>query len=174
MAKRRRTGILKLGASWFRRMAKRRWPEWCLQREIDELSREFDTEIASATNPEDRRNLVDELYSRRSPLDDQLEQVRSRKLVRRADRVLVGLDEIPLPQGETAHWTEGSWNTSFLTPKSFRALLRRVEDAEYERAKRKREEREAKVKLYTAVAATIAAIAGLLNLVLRIKVSGSP
>lgn len=167
MAIQKHVSILRQYVDWFWRVAERRWPKWYLQREIDRLSRPFDTEITTTKDRDDQRNLAALRDSICSPLENKIERIKSLELTKRAERVLVGLDEIPLPEGETSHWTQGDSGTRFLDPKSFRALARRVQDAEYEREKRKREEREAKIKLYTATAATVAAVTGFLNLLLK-------
>jgi sulfur relay (sulfurtransferase) DsrC/TusE family protein len=84
---------------------------------------------------------------------------------RRADRVHISVRDIPLSEDATTHWAPGHYNReSYLPYETLRKLKKLVEDAEYERDRRKREGREIWVKYFTAGAAALAALASLANL----------
>jgi len=89
----------------------------------------------------------------------------SGKWCKRANKVHVAVSDIQLPEGATSHWNESNYgHGSYIGWDTLRKFKKLVEDAEYERRKRKREGRELWVKWFTAVAATIAALASLLTL----------
>ncbi len=70
-------------------------------------------------------------------------------------------DRVPLK----SHWQSGYFNERLLDSNTLRKLKKMVEDAEYERSRRKREGREILIKWFTAIAATIGALGGLATLV---------
>jgi hypothetical protein len=85
---------------------------------------------------------------------------------KRANAVHVRVQDIPLPTGAKSHWKQDFEADFYLHPDTLHALRKQVKDAEYEHAKRRREGRELWVKYFTAGAATVAALASLVNVYL--------
>jgi len=79
--------------------------------------------------------------------------------MKRADRVHVTTAEIPLPENSESHWQTAYDGDRFLPYHTLAKFKRAVEAAEYERSKRRRERNELWVKYFTALAATVAALA---------------
>jgi hypothetical protein len=95
---------------------------------------------------ESRQSLVDIEYS---------------EYLKRANRLHVSLSDVPLPETSSSHWKqddEGERHLSDTTLKHFKQL---VENAEYDRDKRRREGKEHCIKWITVIAAIIAALASL-------------
>ncbi len=83
---------------------------------------------------------------------DEILAIESAMWTKRGYKVHVGVAEIPLAKGETSHWASRP-NGSHLSFDVLRQLKKRVEHAEYERSRRKREAREIWIKWFTAIAA---------------------
>lgn len=83
---------------------------------------------------------------------------------RRGSKVNVGVTDIPLPEGKKTHWVTAFDGAGYVPWDTLRKFKKTVEDAEYERGRRRREGRELWVKYFTAGAAALAALASLLNL----------
>lgn len=92
--------------------------------------------------------------------------IETTECIRRGDRVHVSVTDIPLPTEAKSHWQTAYHGETYLEYETLRRLKKLVEDAEYERARRKREGRELWVKYFTAGAAALAALASLANLYL--------
>src|ERR1051325_1408285 len=89
---------------------------------------------------------------------------------KRGYRVHASIGDIPLPEGRKAHWEDGSWGWGrYVDWDTLRKFKKIVEDAEYERSKRKWEGREIWIKWFTATVAAVAALASLLNLYLSYR-----
>jgi hypothetical protein len=86
------------------------------------------------------------------------------KWVRRGARVNVWVDDIPLPEGVRTHWETAYDGAGYVPWDTLRKLQKIVEDAEYEKSRRRREGRELWVKYFTAIAAALAALASFANL----------
>ena len=116
-----------------------------------------------AADPIDDRNAPEELLC-----------LETEELTRRGAKVNVWVRDIPLPEGITRSGdpdAEPEWPWKFAAdyseyiPSDILSKFRKlVEDAEYEKARRRREGRELWVKYFTAIAATLAALASLANL----------
>ncbi len=80
---------------------------------------------------------------------------------KRANKVHVSSCDIPLPEGKQLwHACRYQQYETYLNGDTLRKLKRLVEDAEYERAKRKRDKHESWVKWVTALAAIVGAVTG--------------
>jgi hypothetical protein len=89
----------------------------------------------------------------------------TKEWVRRAERVHISPShDIPLPSNGKAHWQRSYDGSTYLKDESLRKLKKLVEDAEYEKSRRKREGRELWIKWFTAIAAGLAALASIGNL----------
>ena len=99
---------------------------------------------------------------------DELAALETEHWQKRGVKVHVFVQDIPLPEGEKTRYRDGNYG-QYLIWEVLRQFRKSVEDAEYERNKRKREWHELRVKWFTAIVAAIAAIAGLVNLYLTYK-----
>jgi hypothetical protein len=100
-------------------------------------------------------------------LEDEIEEalsIETYQWEKRGVKVNLVMRDVPLPKGEKLY--SDSMYGEIPTWETLRHFKKMVEDAEYERDKRKREGREIGVKYFTAVAATLAALASLANLYL--------
>ncbi len=88
--------------------------------------------------------------------------------LKRADRVHVGVADIPTVDNES-QWMQTYDGLSCLKWEPLRRLKRLVEDAEYERTRRKHEGREFLLKWFTAVFAALAALASIWNVYLTTR-----
>lgn len=95
---------------------------------------------------------------------EDLLSIETTEWTRRAERIHISVADIPLPEKAESHWKTAYDGTGYLPYDSLRKLKRAVEDAEYQRDRRKREGREMWVKYFTAGAAALAALASLANL----------
>ena len=86
------------------------------------------------------------------------------KWTRRGAKVNVWVGDIALPEDATTHWKTAYDGSRYLPWDTLRKFQKIVEDAEYERGRRRREGRELRVKYFTAIAAALAALASLTNL----------
>jgi len=107
------------------------------------------TSPARLTNPEDI---------------EEIQCIETRMLTKRGDAVHVSVTDLPVPEGQTSHWQNARDGQLYLNSEALRKFRKMVEDAEYERCKRKREAWEVRIKWVTAVAAVLAAAASLFNL----------
>jgi hypothetical protein len=97
-------------------------------------------------------------------ISEEIMAIESELWSKRGYKVHVSVTDIPLPKDETSHWQSGS-SGKYIGWNALRQLKKKVEDAEYERSRRKREGREMWIKWFTAIAATIGALGGLATLV---------
>jgi len=97
---------------------------------------------------------------------DELLCLDTREWTRRGAKVNVWVQNIPLPEGVTTHWKASEYlrYMSYLPQETLFKFRKLVEDAEYEKARRRREGRELWVKYFTAIAAALAALASFANL----------
>jgi hypothetical protein len=107
----------------------------------------------------------DDMYEVEQEIEEIL-TIETQIWLKRANGVHVAVSDIPLPEGVKSYWIEGRYgyaqsHLDWDTLRKFKAL---VEEKEYERKKRKHDEREIWFKWFTAIAATIAALASLLTL----------
>ncbi|HEY4359376.1 MAG TPA: hypothetical protein VGN17_00305 [Bryobacteraceae bacterium] len=80
---------------------------------------------------------------------------------KRAYRVYLSIDDLPMGSDETSLWRQNSFSPgSHLSWDALQKLKKMVEEAEYERRRRKHEGREIWIKWFTAIAAAIAAATG--------------
>jgi len=100
-------------------------------------------------------------------LQDELQHLQTTKWVKRGRKVNVSVTDIPLPEGSDTHWQMGTFGERHLPPDVLRRYRKLVEDAEYEKARRRREGKELWVKYLTMTAAILAALASLGNLYLN-------
>lgn len=96
-----------------------------------------------------------------------LQVIETQRWLKRARRVHLGLDSIPLPDGRTSHWEPGRFSPDGYVPDAtLRQLKVLVEAAEGERITRRKDGAELWTKWITAIAAVVAAIASVWNLFL--------
>src|SRR5678815_4712131 len=89
------------------------------------------------------KNLLDKAYDA-SDYQEEIDEVLTTETDiwnKRASKVHVSVADIPLPEGYKSHWGEGMTGP-YIKWDSLRKLKKLVEDAEYERKRRKREGRE--------------------------------
>jgi hypothetical protein len=99
---------------------------------------------------------------------EEIQALETEQWTRRGFRVHLSVNDIPVAEGQQPHWIEGATG-SFVDWDTLRRFKKMVEDAEYERSRRKREGREMWVKWFTAAAAAIAGVAALMNLYLTYR-----
>jgi hypothetical protein len=87
----------------------------------------------------------------------------------RGAKVNVRVSDIPLPEGEQTHWKGSGQGRPYIPWDTLCKFRKLVEDAEYEKARRRREGRELWVKYFTAIVAAVAAAASVANLYLCSK-----
>jgi hypothetical protein len=88
--------------------------------------------------------------------------------MKRAARVHVSLSDIPIPEKSMNHWKTADDGERYLPYNTLLKLKKMVEDAEYERDRRRRESNELRIKYFTALAAGIAAVSSFINLYLSV------
>ena len=99
-----------------------------------------------------------------SLFEDQIKEMDSSQLNFRAGRCHIDLSDFLLEEGFASHWEEGVHGSRYIRDKSFRELSKAVEIAEHDAKRRKIDVRDSWFKIGTAIAATMAAIASILNL----------
>jgi hypothetical protein len=95
---------------------------------------------------------------------DDLACIETKEYMARARRVHMTLAEIPYPPGEETHWFDAYDGDRYLHYLTLTRVKKAVEDAEYERKKRRREGAELSIKWLTVIGAIIGAVAGVINL----------
>ena len=132
------------------------------------LDARFDKDFSAAVGYEAQRAIDDQRRFECSEYEDQVQRIDSITLVTRARLCHIDISDVPDPPDRlTGHWTQGNHGTWFINPKSFRVFAKMVEEAEYQRAKRKLDLKDFWWKLITAVAAIAGAGAGIWNLLRR-------
>ena len=135
------------------------------QRTLEWLDDQFDKELSGVQDYEEQQAIEHRRQFECSEYDDKIQRIDSLELTSRARNCHIDVSDIgPPSEGEPSHWTQGNHGTWFLHPRSFRALAKAVEEAEYQRAKRKLELKDFWWKLITAIAAIVGAGAGIWNL----------
>jgi hypothetical protein len=98
---------------------------------------------------------------------EKLQVIETRRWLKRARQVYLGLDAVPLPEGQKSYWESGRFSEEEFVPDDvLRKLKVLVENAEGERIKRRKDEAEVWTKWITTIAAVIAAVASVWNLFL--------
>ena len=82
--------------------------------------------------------------------------LQTQKWLKRGRKVNVWFQDILLPEGENTHWKSGMFGGNYVPWGILRRYQKLVEDAEYERAKRRREGKEILIKYLTMGAALLA------------------
>jgi hypothetical protein len=129
----------------------------------------FDADIANAKGQRDRNQIESQRHFECAEFDDEVLHIESQEWLARAGSVHISVYDIPLAGEHEGHWATGPYGDRYLSDKVFRLLKKQVEDAEYERDRRKREQREVRIKYFTATAALLAALASIANLLLSAK-----
>lgn len=97
---------------------------------------------------------------------DTIRHIDTMALIRRAAKRYIDVREDIDPSLDREwHWEEGPFGGYFLTSRSYRLLAKKVEEAEHDYRKRFWEAREGWLKVVTAIAAVIAAVASVYNVV---------
>jgi hypothetical protein len=94
-------------------------------------------------------------------LSQDLMCIESDEYMKRARHVHVSIYDLPLPENSGTYWKQAYDGLHYLEYYTLTKFKRLVEDAEYERNKRRREGKEHWIKWITVIASTIAAIASL-------------
>jgi hypothetical protein len=146
------------------KLVKRYRPITYLRHRSDETWHLFDADLANAKSREETNQVEGLRKFECAEYDDEIRSLESHQWMVRAKRVHLGVYDIPLAEHEQ-HWDTGVYGTGYLSDRVFRVLKKQVEDAEYERDRRKRESREIRIKYFTAVVAFLAALASIANLI---------
>jgi hypothetical protein len=120
---------------------------------------ESERKIEATKDPSKKEFLSQEQYEDMCQFDEEIRSLDSKDIIRRAERCHLSLSDFPLPEGETSHWEDGNYGSRYINPKTLREFIKCVESAEHERAKRRIELNDFKVKIATVIFAAIAAIA---------------
>jgi hypothetical protein len=147
-------------------LVKRIKPIAYLQHRADETWKLYESDVANARTEEARRQSEGLRAFERSEYEDEIRHIESQQWLARAERAHLSVYDIPLAHEHEEHWDMGPHGARYLSDRVFRTLKKQVEDAEYDRSRRRREGREMWVKYFTAGAAALAALASLLNLYL--------
>jgi hypothetical protein len=76
------------------------------------------------------RELKAEMEYQCSAYTDEIAEIESRRLLRRAEKQLLSEDDIQIDVPNKSHWKDGQFGNRFLRPDSMRKLARQVRDAE--------------------------------------------
>jgi hypothetical protein len=95
---------------------------------------------------------------------EEIQAIETRQWVKRGYRVHLDVNDIPVCEDQGPHWIDGSAGR-FVAWDTLRKFKKMVEDAEYERNRRKREGREIWIKWFTAGFAAVGALGGLATLI---------
>ena len=120
---------------------------------------ESERKIETAKDPNEKQFLSQEQYEDMCQFDEEIRSLDSKDIIRRAEACHLSLSDFPLPEGETSHWEDGNYGSRYINPKTLREFIKCVESAEHERAKRRIELNDFKVKIATVIFAAVAAIA---------------
>lgn len=149
------------------RVLERWWPKRYFNLMIGFICKAYEADLKKAEDEDERRDILGQRDFECSEYEGKLQSIRFFEMRARGEQVYVSLDDVPLVEGQKSHWEMGQHGTYYVCPKSFRALAKLVETAEYERDKHKRERREIWIKYFTAIAAAIGAIASVYTVLKR-------
>jgi hypothetical protein len=147
------------------RLMKKIRPVAYLRHKSDETWDLFESDIENAGTNEERRQQESMRDFECSEYLDEIRHIESQKWIARAENVHLSVYDIALLNDHEKHWDTGPHGSRYLADRVFRTLKKQVEDAEYERNRRKRESRELWIKYITAGAALLAAAASITNLI---------
>jgi hypothetical protein len=153
-----------LRRTWTLRKKRRR-----LERQRQQVWDAYEKDIQAAKTSDDRQMLEHSQYFECSEFDDEILSMDSNEICRLAARCHLSIRDFPLPPGETSHWETGNHGARYIHPQLLREFAKTVENAEYERAKRKSELRDFWLKVFTAIFAAAAAVASIINLFINHK-----
>jgi hypothetical protein len=151
---------------------KRYRPIRYLQRRSEETWKLFDADVAAAKTDDERQQVESLRAFECAEYDDEIRRLESQHWIRRGDEVHLSVYDIPKEGEHEEHWDTGPYGTRYLSERILRVFKKRVEDAEYERDKRKREGREIWIKYFTAAVAALAALASMVNVYLTVMGRG--
>ena len=129
-----------------------------LRIELDETNRLYRRVIAEAerkNDPEEVNNLYSEWHSESAPIEEELQQVQTRRLVNKARRMLLPVPGIPMDKSEDENWIRGTFTRSWhLKAEGFTRVRAAI------RAESK-ERREASIAWATLIIGILGALTGL-------------
>src|SRR5579859_3800393 len=138
-----------------RRKIVHRWKRRKLEAERNRIWDSYERDISAAKDTDEKQYLEQAQFADYSQCDDQLLNMDSTEIVRRGMKCHLSLQDFPLAKGATSHWETGTFGARYITPKILREFTKAVEAAEYERAKRKIELNDFKIKIATVVFAAL-------------------
>ncbi len=150
-------------------LVRRTKPVAYLRHRADEIWKLFDDDVANARTNAERSQQEAMRQFECSEYTDEIRRIESLAWIARAETVHLSVYDIPLANEHEEHWETGPHSTRYLSDRAFRTLQKQVEDAEYERDRRRREGREIWIKYVTGGAAVLAAAASIANLILTAR-----
>jgi hypothetical protein len=137
-----------------------------LRHRADETWKLYEADVANAQTNDERSKQESMRLFECSEYTDEIRRIESLAWIARAEIVHLSVYDIPSANEHEEHWETGPHGTRYLSDRVLRTLQKQVEDAEYERDRRRREGREIWIKYVTGGAAVLAAAASIANLIL--------
>lgn len=150
-------------ANWQRERALRRKRRDLVDRQRRAWD-ESEKEVLAAKDPAERQFYEQQQQEDSFQFAEEILNLDSHEILRRGLVCHISLTDFQLPDGATSHWETGNYGARYINPKTLREFTKTVEAAEYERAKRRNELNDFRLKVVTAIFAALAAIASILNL----------
>jgi hypothetical protein len=147
---------------WAKKMAQQRRRRK-LEDQEESVRATFATEFGKATDDE-KEHINHQMMYECSEFEDEIKRLDSIELEARGTKVHLSIYDLPVPADTLQHWEQGTHGAWYINDKSRREFARLVTAAEYESKKQRREGWDFWLKVYTAIAASAGAIAGLITL----------
>jgi hypothetical protein len=147
----------------FRQFVRWLFPEWYVRWRLRRLPRSYDAKIEAARaegNSKEVQSLEEDLRNDIREYSARIDEIETHKLLARARKVEISLDDIPLSDEEESHWEHGYAGTHFLTRAYYSTLQKVVRQAEKDHRKERREIWEFRLKVFTAVLSAITGLVG--------------
>ncbi len=155
--------MVRFAGRWAKRIAQRRLRRRLEDKE-DAVRAAFEKEFEKAETEHDKEYANHQMIFECSAFEDEIKRLDSLELQARGARVHLSISDLPAPADSIQHWEQGAHGTWYINDKSFREFARMVTLAEYESRKRRLEGWDFWLKVYTAIAASAGATAGLITL----------
>lgn len=109
-----------------------RFPVWYNNRQLIFLHREFERDRKRAKTKEEKEGLWHREQFEASDYCGDRETILTRRLLAKARKFYLSLEDLPIPSNQDTHWEEGHFGQRYLTSRSYAALQRAIWQARKE------------------------------------------
>lgn len=117
---------------WFWNLLERPFPVWYCNHWLAWLHREFERDRKRSKTQEEKRGLWEQEEFEASEYHGRREMILTRRLLAKARKFHLSLEDLPIPSNQDSHWKMGDFGHRYLSDRSYAALHRAIWQARKE------------------------------------------